>query len=194
MGSRWPARRPAYTPDVNQEQSDAEHLHFWSFIDHAVERAGRELPGIDPLAMRLVLTLHRAANMLVYDLESTVHRPRGWSWPGFRVLFAIWLSGPVEAKKVAELSGMSRAAVSALVNTLERDGLVSKERAAYDGRAVRLALTEAGLEAITTAFLAHNEREQEWAGSLGEEEQRTLVDLLGKLIAHSTHFDARHRA
>ncbi|WP_409474417.1 hypothetical protein [Streptomyces sp. HC307] len=67
---------------MTQEQPDAEHLHFWSFIDHAVERAGRELPGVDPLAMRMVLTLHRAANMLVYDLESTVHRPRGWSWPG----------------------------------------------------------------------------------------------------------------
>ncbi|MEU6375449.1 MarR family transcriptional regulator [Streptomyces sp. NPDC046909] len=178
---------------MTQEHPEAEHLHFWSFIDHAVSRAGRELPGVDPLAMRLVLTLHRAANMLVYDLESTVHRPRGWSWPGFRVLFAVWLSGPVEAKKVAELSGMSRAAVSALVNTLERDGLVSKERAPYDGRAVQLTLTEAGRAAIASAFRAHNEREQEWASSLSEEEQHTLIDLLGKLTAHSTHFQARHR-
>lgn len=168
--------------------------HFWSFIGHAVDRVGRELPGVGPLAMRLVLTLHRAANMLVYDLESTVHRPRGWSWPGFRVLFAIWLSGPVEAKKVAELSGMSRAAVSALVNTLERDGLVSKERASYDGRAVQLGLTDAGREAVTTAFRSHDQREREWAGSLSEEEQLTLIGLVGKLTAHSAHFDARHRA
>lgn len=187
-------RGPAYTPGVTQEEPDAaEDLHFWSFIDHAVERAERELPGIDPVAMRLVLTLHRAANMLVYDLESSVHRPRGWSWPGFRVLFAVWLAGPAEAKKVAELSGMSRAAVSALVATLERDGLISKERAAYDGRAVQLRLTPAGLEAITSAFRAHNEREQEWASSLTAEEQRSLTELLGKLIAHSTRFDVRHR-
>ncbi|MFF2123810.1 MarR family transcriptional regulator [Streptomyces olivochromogenes] len=34
--------------------------------------------------------------------------------------------------KVAELSDMSRTAVSALVNTLKRDGLVRKERAAHD--------------------------------------------------------------
>ncbi|MGW0815889.1 MarR family winged helix-turn-helix transcriptional regulator [Streptomyces viridiviolaceus] len=182
---------------MTQEEPDApgtEHLHFWSFIDHAVQRASRELPGVDPLAMRMVLTLHRAANMLVYDLESTVHRPRGWSWPGFRVLFAIWLSAPVEAKKVAELSGMSRAAVSALVATLERDGLVSKERAAYDGRAVQLRLTDAGREAITSAFQAHNEREQEWAGSLSKDELHTLIGLLEKLTAHSAHFDVRHRA
>ena len=179
---------------MTPEPSDSEHLHFWSFIDYAVARVSRELPGIDPLAMRLVFTLHRAANMVVYDLESTVHRPRGWSWPGFRVLFAIWLSAPVEAKKVAELSGMSRAAVSALVSTLERDGLVRKERAAYDGRAVGLSLTDSGQEAITSAFLAHNKREQEWAGALSDDETRTLIELLGKLTTHSVDFDARHRA
>jgi DNA-binding MarR family transcriptional regulator len=179
---------------VTQEPPDHEDLHFWSFIDHAIDRVSRELPGIDPLAMRLVLTLHRAANMLVYDLESTVHRPRGWSWPGFRVLFAVWLTGPVEARKVAELSGMSRAAVSALVNTLERDGLVIRERAPYDGRAVLLSLTDQGRRAITTAFQAHNEREQEWAGSLSAQEQRTVIDLLGKLTAHSASVGGRHRS
>lgn len=178
---------------MTHEQPDGEHLHFWSFIDYAIDRARRELPGIDPLAMRLVLTLHRAANMLVYDLESTVHRPRGWSWPGFRVLFAIWLSGPAEAKRVAELSGMSRAAVSALVSTLERDGLVIKARAPHDGRAVNLSLTDSGLRAITTAFQAHNEREQQWAGSLSADEQQTLIALLEKLTAHSVHFAAKQR-
>ncbi|MFD3925696.1 MarR family winged helix-turn-helix transcriptional regulator [Streptomyces sp. NPDC058614] len=176
------------------EPSDPEQLHFWSFIDYAVERVSRELPSIDPVAMRLVFTLHRAANMLVYDLESTVHRPRGWSWPGFRVLFAIWLTAPVEAKQVAEVSGMSRAAVSALVNTLERDGLVRKGRAAYDGRALELSLTESGREAIASAFLAHNEREREWGSALSEDEKHTLIELLGKLTTHSVDFDARHRA
>ena len=179
---------------MSQEQSDNEHLHFWSFIDHAVERVGRQLPGTDPLAMRLVLTLHRAASMVVYDLESTVHRPRGWSWPGFRVLFVIWLAGPVEAKKVWELAGVSRAAGSALIGTLERDGLLTKERAPYDGRAVLLELTGTGREAIGAAFRAHNERERAWAGSLSEAEQHTLIELLDKLTAHSTHFDARYRA
>lgn len=177
-----------------QDQPDNEQLHFWSFIDHAISQTTRDLPDLDPLAMRLVLTLHRAANMLVYDLESTVHRPRGWSWAGFRVLFAVWLTGTVEAKKVAELSGMSRAAVSALVATLERDGLLSKERAPHDKRAVHLTLTAQGREAISEAFREHNAREQEWAGSLSREEQVTLIALLEKLTAHSVHFEARHRA
>lgn len=178
---------------TREQPPSAEQLHFWSFVDYAIEQVGQRLPGVDPLAMRLVLTLHRAANMVTYDLESSVHRPRGWSWPGFRVLFAVWLTNPVEAKKVAELTGMSRAAVSALVNTLEKDGLISRQRADYDLRAVQLSLTDAGLEAITSAFRAHNEREQEWADSLSKEEQHTLIDLLSKLAAHSVSFDARRR-
>ncbi|MFF3372164.1 MarR family winged helix-turn-helix transcriptional regulator [Streptomyces sp. NPDC002680] len=177
-----------------QDPPDNDQLHFWSFIDHAIERTARELPDVDPLAMRMVLTLHRAANMVVYDLESSVHRPRGWSWPGFRVLFVVWLTGPVEAKKVAELSGMSRAAVSSLVATLEKDGLISKERAPHDKRAVHLTLTEKGLAAVTGAFREHNAREQAWAGSLSPDEQSTLIGLLEKLTAQSVHFDARHRA
>ena len=93
-----------------------EQLDFLGFVDYAVDRTGRELPEIDLAAMRLVITLHRVTSALVYDLESSVHRPRGFSWPGFRVLFVLWLAGPAEAKRVAELTGMSRAAVSALVN------------------------------------------------------------------------------
>ncbi|WP_369227941.1 MarR family winged helix-turn-helix transcriptional regulator [Streptomyces sp. R39] len=92
--------------------------------------------------------------------------------------------GAIQAKKMAELSGMSRAAVSALVATLEPDGLLRKDRAPYDGRAVQLRLTHAGPEAITSAFRAHNAREREWASSLTVDEQRSLTELLGELIAH----------
>ncbi|MFE1961561.1 MarR family winged helix-turn-helix transcriptional regulator [Streptomyces sp. NPDC056672] len=178
---------------MTAEPSDPNELHFWSFVDYAIDRVQREVPGVDPLAMRLVLTLHRAANMVVYDLESTVHRPRGWSWAGFRVLFAIWLAGPLEARKVAELSGMSRAAVSALVGTLERGDLVAKDRDPRDGRALRLALTPAGRSAVTQAFLEHNTREGDWAGTLTESEQHTLIRLLEKVITQSTGIDAKQR-
>jgi DNA-binding MarR family transcriptional regulator len=161
----------------------AQDLDFWSFVDAAVERVGDRLPQIDPEAMRLILTLYRVTNMVVYDLESVVHRPRGWSYPGFRLLFTLWVAGPMEAKRAAELSGMSRQAVSALVGTLSRDGLVSKTPDVDDRRAVRLSLTEAGEEAIGSAFATHNERERLWADPLTGEERATLVRLLGKLGA-----------
>lgn len=159
-------------------------------MDVAVERAHERLPQVDPEAMRLILTLYRVSNMLVYDLESVVHRPRGWSYPGFRLLFTLWIAGPMEAKRAAELSGMSRQAVSALVGTLDRDGLVSKVPDERDRRAVRLSLTAKGEEAIESAFVTHNERERLWAGALSAEERETLARLLAKLGAHE---DIRRR-
>lgn len=160
-------------------------LDFWSFIDHAIRRVPAEVPTVDPQAMRLVLTLYRASNLITYDLESTVHRPRGWTFPGFRLLFVIWLAGPLESKQAAQLSGMSRAAVSALVNTLVKAGLVSRVPADYDRRTVQLSLTDQGREAITQAFGAHNDREHAWSKALTDEESHQLVHLLDKLITHS---------
>jgi DNA-binding MarR family transcriptional regulator len=158
-----------------------QDLDFWSFVDAAVERTHDRLPGTDFEATRLILTLYRVTNMVVYDMESVVHRPRGWSYPGFRLLFTLWIAGPMEAKRAAELSGMSRQAVSALVGTLHRDGLVSKTPDESDRRAVRLSLTAKGEEAITDAFTAHNTRETLWSDTLSTEERQTLVHLLAKL-------------
>jgi DNA-binding MarR family transcriptional regulator len=167
---------------VAPERVSDDELDYWSFIDVAIARTTAALPDVDPRAMRLVLSLYRASNAMVYDLESTVHRPRGWSWPGFRVLFVLWLAAPLEAKRVAQLSGMSRAAVSALVNTLERDGLVSRTRAGHDRRAVELSLTEAGSHEMSAAFAAHNQRERTWSSALSEDEVDTLTGLLEKMM------------
>lgn len=162
---------------------DIDELDFLSFVDFAVAKTTRAMPDVDPVSMKLVLELTRVASALVYDLESTVHRPGGWSWPGFRVLFVLWLAGPSEAKRVAKLSGMSRAAVSALVNTLERDGYVTRRRSEVDRRAVELRLTDAGLDAITTTYAEHNRREQVWASALTKPERTILIGLLEKLAS-----------
>ena len=156
-------------------------LDFLTFPEHAVREAGRRVPELDLEAMQLVLLLHRVTNALVYDLESRVHRPAGWSWSGFRLLFAMWISGPLDGKTAAALSGMSRAAVSNLVNTLERDGLVHREPHPDDARAVQLSLTERGEQALRDTFREHNARETAWAGVLSAPERQILVGLLGKL-------------
>jgi DNA-binding MarR family transcriptional regulator len=167
---------------------------FFSFVDVAVDRAGARVPGLDARAMRLVLSLYRVSNALVYDLESTVHRPAGWSWAGFRVLFVLWTAGPLETSRAAELSGMSRAAVSALVNTLERDGLVTRTPVERDRRAVELALTERGRAALAETFTAHHAREQRWASALSPDEADTLTALLEKLMGSDVAAAANRRS
>lgn len=174
-------------------EREIDSLDYLSFVDYAITEATAELSNLDPVAMRLGLTLHRLASALVYDWESTVHRPRGWSWAGFRVLFVLWLAGPLEAKRVAQLSGMSRAAVSALVHTLVRARLVSRTPAEHDRRAVLLALTSTGHDVITNAYQAHNQRERAWASALTEPEQRTLITLLEKIATGTAATEAKRR-
>lgn len=176
------------------EDGAAEELDFWSFVDHAVERASTELPEIDPEATRLVLMLSRAAGMLVYDLEASVHRPRGLSFPGFRVLFVLWVAGRLESGRVAELTGTSRAAVSALVKTLERDGFVHRRHLEHDRRTVELSLSERGEAEIASTFAAHNRREQLWAQGLSREERETMVVLLRKIMERRRAEEVRRRS
>jgi DNA-binding MarR family transcriptional regulator len=164
------------------------------FVGHAVETAGDRLDDIDADAMRLVLLLHRVTNAVVYDLESTVHRPSGWSWSAFRALFTLWIDGPLEPSRLAELSGMSRQAVSALAKTLEADGLVSRSGAAGDGRSIVLALTGTGRLRLESAFRTHNEREAAWAGALSPAERATFIRLLTKLAGAAARQDwVNHR-
>ncbi|HWH26384.1 MAG TPA: MarR family transcriptional regulator [Pseudolysinimonas sp.] len=158
-------------------------LDSLSVVSRAVELTVERIPDTDADAMRAVLLLHRVVNVLSYDLESSVHRPRGWSWPAFRLLFTIWVSGKQESKNVAALSGMSRAAVSSLTNTLEPMGLLTREVDPTDKRKMLLALTPQGSAELETALKANNQRESMWAGALSPAELGGLGTALEKLAS-----------
>jgi DNA-binding MarR family transcriptional regulator len=158
-----------------------EHDEALAFVSRAVVDTAARLPTIDREAMEMVLHLHRVTNAVVYDLESTVHRPAGWSWSAFRAAFTLWVSGPLEPSRLAERSGMSRQAVSALLKTLEADELVERRTAEHDARSVVVSLTDAGAARLERVFLEHNRREAEWAGVLDPDERATLTRLLAKL-------------
>jgi DNA-binding MarR family transcriptional regulator len=171
-----------------------DELDFWSFIRLAQRRLADEYGFPGRLATELLLTLNRASGIVTYDLEAAVHRPRGRSWSGFRLLFVVWLAGPLEAKKAAELTGMSRAAVSSLTKTLVGQGLMDRTPGERDGRSVLLSLTERGRREMLETFHAQHRREQEWAGVLTEAEQRILIMLLDKLVTNRDQFDVRGRS
>ncbi|WP_020499474.1 MarR family winged helix-turn-helix transcriptional regulator [Sciscionella marina] len=179
-----------------EAQSDpaGARLDFWSFVELANRRLGAEFgPEHRQLATEVLLTLNRASNIVTYDLESAVHRPRGRSWSAFRLLFVTWLAGPLEAKHAAELTGMSRAAVSNLAKPLVTERLLDRAQGEHDGRSVLFSITEAGRAEMVEVFRAQNAREVEWCDVLTEAEQRILVMLLNKLITNRDQFDVRGR-
>jgi DNA-binding MarR family transcriptional regulator len=128
----------------------------------------------------LVFNLTRLHHRLSRDFEG-VHRRRGWTWAGFRIMNVLWAVGAAEPRDVARLSGASRAAVSSALNTLERDGLVSRTRDSADRRLVRLQLTPHGRVALREAMREQGDRERAWFSELPAADQRRLSGLLAAL-------------
>jgi DNA-binding MarR family transcriptional regulator len=152
------------------------------YAEYARERLAAMPPPADPEAFALAYHLLQLAYLLVTDLETRVHRPRGLTLSGFRLLFKLWLLGPTQPVRLAELAAMSRSAVTNAVNTLERGALVERRPLPGDGRAVVVALTEAGERAVRDAFAEQARREQEWFACLGDAEREHLTTLLVRIL------------
>jgi DNA-binding MarR family transcriptional regulator len=150
-------------------------------LELAKQRIGDVVPDADLEAFAIAFTIVRVAERLTYELE-TVHRPMGWTWPGFRVLFWVWLLGPLEPRQIAAVASSSRASISSALNTLERNGFVARSRSSNDRRLVTVELTEKGKQRMAAALAAANKRERELTGGFGAEERRTLIELLRQLL------------
>lgn len=152
-----------------------------SFEELALSSARKLDSTVDLDALTAALNLIRVSNLLVGDLESRVHRPSGWSWAGFRVMFVVFVTQAAEPREVARLAGVSRASVSGVLNTLERAGLILRDRSSADRRIVTVRLTERGRRATVEAFKRNHRVEREWLARLSRGELRELIELLHRL-------------
>ncbi len=138
---------------------------------------------IDLHTFAAAFNLFRAASQLVQDLESNVHRPLGLSVAGFRILFTVWTLGELQPRQLAQLAGVSRAAISGVLNTLERDGLVERNKVETDGRLVNVRLTPTGAERVEQAYRDQNQRERTLFDALDSSELDHLAMLIRRLLA-----------
>ncbi len=166
-----PSRDPALVPDAT------------SFEARAAEKVAAEVPEADPTIFAATFDIIRLATRLMQDLESHVHRPAGWSYAGFRVMFTVWVCGALSPHEIAHLSGLSRAAVSSVVNTLERDGLVTRSRESADRRLVTVRLTRQGRSRIRDAYAGQDARARRLLRDLDGDELATLAALCRRALA-----------
>ncbi|NNE94620.1 MAG: MarR family transcriptional regulator [Acidimicrobiales bacterium] len=142
-------------------------------MDPFEEQARSRLHGVEDIDLESFsasFLLFRLATQYLGLLESSVHRPRGLTTAGFRVLFTIWVYDELEPRQIAGLSGVSTAAVSGVLTTLESKGLVHKRRDAADRRLVRVRLSDSGIDVLTETYAAQNRLESEIFGELDEVE------------------------
>lgn len=167
---------------LTYDERMADTFDAREFERAAVDAVADAVPDADLTALRASFDLIRASTRLVQRLESQVHRNAGWSMAGFRVMFCVWVAGELEPRDIARLSGLSRAAVSSVLNTIERDGLVERTRESSDRRLVTVRLTHDGERRLVAAYAAQNTAERDFLDPLGEPEQRRLASDLARLL------------
>jgi DNA-binding MarR family transcriptional regulator len=164
-------------------QTPASNVPGADFRARAVRTTKERRPDVDPRAISLSLTLARIAATHQYQSERLVHRERGWSYSGFRVLYMIWLTEPVEARDLARFAGVSRQTTSTVLSTLEAAHLVVRRQTSKtDRRLVSVRLTPRGRTAVNEAIGAQNAVESDWFSVLDSTEQAQLQDMLERVL------------
>jgi DNA-binding MarR family transcriptional regulator len=150
--------------------------------------AAREFPDLDPSATEAFLYLLRTGDEAFRVAE--VHLAEHDITHGrFGVLMALWgncqregRQVPLSPAEIAERTGVTRATVTGLIDTLERAGLVARTPNTDDRRMTSVVLTSRGELVIKNILPAHF-RQMAWLMSpLDESERKILVQLLTKVL------------
>lgn len=145
----------------------------------------RERPDLDVRPQAVIGRLHRLAGLLTEQL-CVVYRRFGLSEGEFDVLAALRRAGDPYERAPGELAVHTMVTTGAMtkrIDRLERDGLVTRRRAAGDGRGRVVGLTTAGRELIDQAFTEHMRNERRLLDVLGAEEAGRLEGLLTAWLA-----------
>ncbi len=150
--------------------------------------AARQFPDLDPSASQAFLHLIRAGDdvLRVMNAHFTEH---GITQGRFLVMMLLLerqgagCPRPNTPAEIADCAQVSRATITGLLDTLERDGFVIREPDAADRRMVTVKLTAAGARFMNELLPEHFRLINVLMAVLSENERKTLVRLLAKIIA-----------
>ncbi|MFO8149824.1 MAG: MarR family transcriptional regulator [Trueperaceae bacterium] len=117
-------------------------------------------------------------------VDARIHRPladEGLTASRFGVLEALWHLGPLNQRELGRKILKSSGNVTVVVDHLERDGLVARERDPGDRRNVVVTLTDAGRARIERAYPAHVHRIVDAFAALDPTDVTRLAELAKRL-------------
>ena len=166
--------------------------------------AAQEMPDLDPSACAVFLLLLRAGDEVFSVVERNLLRHH-ISQGRFSVLMQLWggsiarktvergechPSGPRSPAELADAAGVTRATMTGLVDTLERDGFVKRVPDPEDRRMMSVVLTTKAEQFLHGMLPAHFQLMATLMRTLDESERQTLVKLLNKVIEQATRISA----
>jgi DNA-binding MarR family transcriptional regulator len=162
--------------------------------------AAKVFPDLDPSAAEAYLHLLRTGDE-VFAVTDRNLADNHISHGRFGVLMLLWRStqprastlmgaddcacgGPRTPAELADAAGVTRATMTGLIDTLERDGLVKREPDPDDRRMMSVLLTAKGDRFLNDFLPGYFKAIAGLMTPLSETERKTLVRLLGKLQQH----------
>jgi len=159
--------------------------------------AARHFPDLDPSACEAYLNLLRAGDEAYRQSESYLNE-HDVSPGRFTVLMLLYdkMRGeplPQTPADLAEKAGVTRATITWLVDTLERDGLVTREHDSGDRRMMLVHLTDKGHATLKEILPGHFKCMAALMAPLSEHERKTLVRLLNKVAGQPSAMEPAAR-
>ena len=162
--------------------------------------AARLHPDLDPSACEAYLNVLRAGDE-AYRRSEAFLSEHNMSPGRFTVMMLLYdkIGGrpvPQTPADLAEKAGVTRATITGLVDTLERDGLVTREHDSGDRRMMLVHLTPKGHETLQEVLPGHFRQMAAQMAPLSEHERKTLVRLLNKVagMPSAAHIEAHASA
>lgn len=102
-------------------------------------------------------------------------------WVVLREMYGV--KGTTSVSHVAELTGLTRGAVSKLVSRLLEKKLVTRKEAIEDRRFQDIELTNAGFKLVPDLAILADQNDEEFFSVLTKTEKKALTGLLKKIVS-----------
>ncbi|MEV6069132.1 MarR family transcriptional regulator [Nocardia sp. NPDC052001] len=137
----------------------------------------------DPQAVLVAVRLLATGARLSQATE--IHFARfGLSTGRYRLLAHLEdCDGEQSPSQLAAALGVTRATVTGLIDTLEKEKLVCRTRSGEDGRSVMVVLTARGASRLREIAPEHFARLQSMVATLTPEERKLFLDLLERITS-----------
>ena len=161
---------------------------FSSDDETDLRQAERDVTGafgdrpFDFAALLAVSNVFRTATAVRNHMEREVLAQHELGWSGFVVLFVLRVWGAKESHEVAAEAGITPGTLTGVVHTLERRGLVERQRHPTDGRRVVVAPTAAGRAVVDEVMPVFNRHEAFVTSALSAEDRVQLSRLLRTIL------------
>lgn len=153
-------------------------------------KAAEQCPELDPSATAAFLNLLRTGD-LVFEVINRFLTHNNISQGRFTVMMLLrrpWVETCTPAS-LAEESGVTRATMTGLLDTLEKDGMVVRQADTHDRRTLHVRLTDQGRACLDSIFPEYFKGVSRTMSPLNPPERQELVRLLQKLQEELTRPD-----